>query len=655
MAVVNMDIPPRTRGLDSTDLSESDHTKNREGIHLRRSIKKPVALASALLLLMISIAPAAAVIEAEEAFYNTWARTDLPVQTGMVDRTWMWGPGPNTEVLSEEYTEHPIGLRPVQYFDKARMEVNNPNIEYDGLWYVTNGLLVVELMSGMMQVGHADFVERDPAHIHIAGDPDQPDTPTYATYATLTDTPAFAEGATIAATVDVEGNVGLNNDLAVHGVTAGPMAPDTGHRTASVFWEFMNSSGFIWDWETNETTTGLLFENPYYATGLPITEAYWAFIVVDGTQKWVLTQAFERRVLTFTPDNEPGWQVEAGNVGQHYYQWRYEMVEPPPPPPPPPPETAHFHVLLGALNNSGVSGSGLLTLEDGTLHVMIEATGLEPNRTHPHHIHGFEDFQQSLCPTPDMAGEDGLIEFADGLPAYGPVALNLAPPSEVGEDGTLSYNQSFDLAEEELENWNIETLVSHTIILHGMTVGDEYEMGLPVACGSIIPDVGFVSMLTDVELPDVESEGSGFATFHFPADPMALAFNLVVNNLDDVTMAHIHLKVDGTEFGPPVLWLFGPEEAPGVASDGVLNSGIVGDLDLVGPLEGQPMSALIDAMIAGETYVNIHTSTYPGGEIRGDIERAMDHFDNGHDHNGQNDQNGEGDQNGPNDDPDVMY
>jgi hypothetical protein len=34
-------------------------------------------------------------------------------------------------------------------------------------------------------------------------------------------------------------------------------------------------------------------------------------------------QCFERRCLTYTPDNPEGWQVEAGNVGRHYYYWRY--------------------------------------------------------------------------------------------------------------------------------------------------------------------------------------------------------------------------------------------------------------------------------------------------------------------------------------------
>ena len=37
----------------------------------------------------------------------------------------------------------------------------------------------------------------------------------------------------------------------------------------------------------------------------------------------MLIQCFERRCLTYTPGNPDGWQVEAGNVGQHYFHWRY--------------------------------------------------------------------------------------------------------------------------------------------------------------------------------------------------------------------------------------------------------------------------------------------------------------------------------------------
>jgi hypothetical protein len=83
----------------------------------------------------------------------------------------------------------------------------------------------------------------------------------------------------------------------------------------------MNSSGTVY--EDGQYIEEPLFENPYYATGRPITEAYWATVKVSGVDHEVLMQCFERRCLTYTPDNDAGWQVEAGNVGQHYQRWRY--------------------------------------------------------------------------------------------------------------------------------------------------------------------------------------------------------------------------------------------------------------------------------------------------------------------------------------------
>lgn len=64
---------------------------------------------------------------ADEAFEQTWERTDKPVADGDVSRTWMWGPEPYTEGMMEEYAESPNGERLVQYFDKSRMEINNPD------------------------------------------------------------------------------------------------------------------------------------------------------------------------------------------------------------------------------------------------------------------------------------------------------------------------------------------------------------------------------------------------------------------------------------------------------------------------------------------------------------------------------------------------
>lgn len=288
----------------------------------------------AAMLAMIMVLPALAYHEGDDAqhafandhFENRWEWTDLPVATNVVDRTWMWGPGPYTEGMMEPYVETPGGLREVQYFDKARMEINNPFSADDGLWFVTNGRLVVEMVEGFYQVGDVEFDHSpQPAQQHIAGDPDNSLSPTYADISTygLLNAAALETGTVITQTF-ATGEIGNNPDLASHGVTAAHhvQVPGISHNVASVFWDFMNSETTVWD--GSQYVTDSLFLNPFYATGYPITEAYWASVFVAGTQQDVLWQCFERRCLTYTPQNEPGWQVEAGNVGQHYYQWRHQ-------------------------------------------------------------------------------------------------------------------------------------------------------------------------------------------------------------------------------------------------------------------------------------------------------------------------------------------
>ncbi|HUZ01324.1 MAG TPA: family 16 glycoside hydrolase [Thermomicrobiaceae bacterium] len=295
----------------------------------RRVLGQVVAV---LVLASVAIAPGVlAAPIGNNAFQNTWARTDKPVADLQVNRTWMWGPSADTPVVNEPYAESPGGQRQVQYFDKSRMEITDPSGDQSSPWYVTNGLLVVELMTGQMQVGNNTFETRSAAVVNVAGDADDPTGPTYAGLATLRGAAAVADGATITQRVDRSGNVTNDPSLAGQGVTAADhvKVPGIDHQVASVFWTFMNSSGTIWT--SGGTSNGPLFQNPFYATGYPLTEAYWASVKVAGTYKDVLMQCFERRCLTYTPGNPAGWQVEAGNVGQHYYAWRYQTASAPTP------------------------------------------------------------------------------------------------------------------------------------------------------------------------------------------------------------------------------------------------------------------------------------------------------------------------------------
>lgn len=286
----------------------------------------------------------------ESAFYRLWERTDAPVENKSVERTWYWGPGA-FETMSEPYVEGYEGMRRVQYWDKGRMEISNPNEDPSSAWYVTAGLLPLEMISGKVQVGDDAFEDHAPALVPIAGDPnpDNPIAPTYASFAGVTSSPvnnhvailsSNGDGTGLAGgraperygelvdeTLDFDGNIGQRTDLATAYPGTRLVYYDAvlGHNIPDVFWGFLQRVGKI---QVNgEERTDLLVDWKY-VMGHPASEPYWIRTKVGGVEQDVLVQVFERRVLTYNPNNPPGWDVEMGNLGQHYYKWRYGMVEP---------------------------------------------------------------------------------------------------------------------------------------------------------------------------------------------------------------------------------------------------------------------------------------------------------------------------------------
>jgi hypothetical protein len=69
-----------------------------------------------------------------------------------VSRSYYWGPH---QISAPIYEQFDGGTRLVQYFDKSRMELNNPctGNRLDP-FFVTNGLLTVELVSGRDRPQH---------------------------------------------------------------------------------------------------------------------------------------------------------------------------------------------------------------------------------------------------------------------------------------------------------------------------------------------------------------------------------------------------------------------------------------------------------------------------------------------------------------------
>jgi hypothetical protein len=277
---------------------------------------------------------------ANSDFLKVWNRTDKQVadKPDGLGRSWVWGPQPFTTALAEDYAETPGGKRVVQYFDKSRMEITNPNGDKTSAFYVTNGLLAIELITGRQQVGDNKFVDRAPAQIGVAGDPNDRTGPTYAALDRVRKPAANDEtGILVAGSIDRQGNTRF--DVGDYGnkwkVSYAYYEPTTKQNIAGPFWSFLTQQTTVLN-DAGQSVQGKLFDPTFYATGLPITGAYWAQVNVGGQPKDVLIQAFERRVLTFTPTNSPAFQVEMGNIGKHYYEWRYNVpaVQPPLPPPP---------------------------------------------------------------------------------------------------------------------------------------------------------------------------------------------------------------------------------------------------------------------------------------------------------------------------------
>ncbi|HEX5503861.1 MAG TPA: CHRD domain-containing protein [Thermomicrobiales bacterium] len=119
------------------------------------------------------------------------------------------------------------------------------------------------------------------------------------------------------------------------------------------------------------------------------------------------------------------------------------------------------------------------------------------------------------------------------------------------------------------------------------------------------------------EVPPRDTGAQGEAIFHLSPDRSTLHYKLIVANIDNVAVSHIHLAPAGMNGGVVVFLYPGPSR-PG-RTDGVLAEGDITSADLINALAGHPLRDLLTAMDSGGAYVNVHTTAFPGGEIRGQI------------------------------------
>lgn len=117
------------------------------------------------------------------------------------------------------------------------------------------------------------------------------------------------------------------------------------------------------------------------------------------------------------------------------------------------------------------------------------------------------------------------------------------------------------------------------------------------------------------EVPPVETEASGEATFVLTQNGEGIEYEVTVENIENVVAAHIHCG-EPDENGPVGVTLY---QGDPVSEDGVLAEDEVTAPDDGNDCGWENLADVVDAMRDGSTYVNVHTEANPAGEIRGQI------------------------------------
>ncbi|MDQ3014521.1 MAG: CHRD domain-containing protein [bacterium] len=122
------------------------------------------------------------------------------------------------------------------------------------------------------------------------------------------------------------------------------------------------------------------------------------------------------------------------------------------------------------------------------------------------------------------------------------------------------------------------------------------------------------------EVPAVSTPAHGQAEFKEYQNSSKLDYTLTLNNIEDVTAAHLHCAMPGQN-GPVVVPLFGAEDRSfkNGSIAGTISASDITEAGMTCQPNIQTFQHLIQAMREGKIYVNVHTVQNPQGEIRGQL------------------------------------
>jgi hypothetical protein len=118
------------------------------------------------------------------------------------------------------------------------------------------------------------------------------------------------------------------------------------------------------------------------------------------------------------------------------------------------------------------------------------------------------------------------------------------------------------------------------------------------------PESFKVALTGAQQVPPVETAGKGTADVTYDPATRVLTWSVSYEGLSaPATMAHFHGPAAAGKNGPVVIW--------------VSNKGSAADSPLKGEATLTPEQAT--QFTAGDWYINVHTQSHPGGEIRGQV------------------------------------
>ena len=133
------------------------------------------------------------------------------------------------------------------------------------------------------------------------------------------------------------------------------------------------------------------------------------------------------------------------------------------------------------------------------------------------------------------------------------------------------------------------------------------------------------------EVPAISSTGAGTLTLEIQGDAIAFTLNYSAIEGGAALASHIHFGQRSVN-GGVIAFLCGGGNKPACTTPSGSFTGMITAADVIGPagqgIEAGSFAEVVRALRAGIVYANVHSTRWPGGEIRGQLSGR----DDGEDH-----------------------